>query len=291
MRIDFVVPMVFDDDVLLQQDYRRSFGNPLPRNSRFRSWGTEELLVKCIRKNMPFIDTIFILLARESQKKEWMSDYGIRVVYHDEFIPKEYIPCFNSCVIEMFLPNIEELSEFFIYGNDDMFPLSPLKDSDFYEKSLPCMHFTTKNWPANPNIFHKKCMRQQEMIAKWFSYNDGGKWLHGGHSLAPLVKSICREARLHYDFDIISGITPYRSVTSYNHYLYTLWQYTSGMTVDRAPAMAYTSTLDGLGKVLESIATPNVGVLCINDSGGEIDFKEFSSAVRQAIETKLTQSV
>lgn len=290
MRIDFVVPMVFDDDVMLQHDYRRLFGSPLPRNTRFRSWGTEELLIKCIRKYMPFVDTIFILLARESQEKIWMKQEGIKVVYHREFISERFLPCFNSCTIEMFLPYIDGLSEYFIYGNDDMYPLSPLEESDFFRNNRPCMHFVEKNWPTNPNIFHRKCMRQQEIVAKQTHYNCNGMWLHGGHSLAPLRKSLCKEARSCFNEEVLSGISACRSNTSYNHYLYTLWQYMYGITIDHAPAMRYTSTLDGLDKVLGCIAEPNVGILCINDSGGETDFKSFSSAVRQAIEKKLTNN-
>ena len=38
-----------------------------------------------------------------------------------QFIPNNFLPTFNSCTIEMFIGNIKGLSEYFIYGNDDMF--------------------------------------------------------------------------------------------------------------------------------------------------------------------------
>ena len=45
----------------------------------------------------------------------------------EEFIPKEYLPTFNSNVIEMNLHRIENLSEKFILFNDDLFILRKIK--------------------------------------------------------------------------------------------------------------------------------------------------------------------
>ena len=288
MKIDYVVPMIFDDDEQLRKLYRKRYGSPLPRNDRFRSWGTEHLLVMCIRKYMPWIDTIFIILAQESQKRDWMADEGIRVVFHRDFIPEEYLPTFNSCTIEMFIPFIDGLSEHFIYGNDDMFPLSSLKETDFFVDGLPCISFEKRRWPANKNTFHDKCIRQQKMLSDYFGKKTDGYWLHGGHSLSPLVKSECQSAFKAFENEILKGITPNRSETSYNHYLYMLWASFSGMCVNKPFPRKYTSTLDALTEILGYVYKDDVGVLCINDSDHVEDFDHFSSAVHDAIEKKLT---
>ena len=70
--IDYVVPMVFHDDKLWQQDFTKvnslyNENNPYSF-VRFRSWGTEHLLIRCVKRFMPFVRTIYIILARESQK-------------------------------------------------------------------------------------------------------------------------------------------------------------------------------------------------------------------------------
>ena len=173
MKIDYVIPMVFENDPIWQAAYASSIGCNL-NLTRYRSWGTEDLLVSCIKAFMPWIDTIIILLAHESQKQPWMEDEKIRVVYHREFIPKKYLPCFNSCTIEMFLPFIPDLSEYFIYGNDDMFPVSPLKESDFFVNGVPCLSIEERPFPEYKNTFHRKCSLQQTMIGTYFDWHSDG---------------------------------------------------------------------------------------------------------------------
>jgi hypothetical protein len=69
--------MVFPDDLKWRHDYLTATGSFRDDRSalsspRFRSWGTEELLIRCIRKNLPWIRTIHIILARPSQTQPWM---------------------------------------------------------------------------------------------------------------------------------------------------------------------------------------------------------------------------
>lgn len=65
--IDLVIPMVFPGDTKWQHDFSRYHSGEPCSNVRFRSWGTEELLIECIEHYMPWVHTIHILLARESQ--------------------------------------------------------------------------------------------------------------------------------------------------------------------------------------------------------------------------------
>lgn len=63
---------------------------------------------------------IYLLTARP-QVPDWLNSEHerITIVHHDEVIPTEYLPTFNSNVIESFLHRIPGLSENFIYMNDD----------------------------------------------------------------------------------------------------------------------------------------------------------------------------
>ena len=62
----------------------------------------------------------------------------MRLINHSDYIPKEYLPTFNSHTIELNLHRIEELGKYFIYMNDDFFPIRPLKPTDFFRHGLPC---------------------------------------------------------------------------------------------------------------------------------------------------------
>lgn len=299
MDIDYVVPMVFDDDEQWRKDYVTAhhvlrYGGG---NVRYRSWGNEELLIRCIRKFMPFVRTIYIILARESQKKAWMDGepFGeargtVRVVYHREFVPEKYLPCFNSCTLEMFVPFIEGLSEHFIYGNDDMFPVSPLKETDFFVNGLPVQHLSEKAFSDKPGIFQRKCKRQQEMVAGVIGKSLGGRWLKNGHGLAPMLKSACLEARERFDKEVTSGITLYRSETSYNQYLYVLWQYFTGRCVDGRVESTYLSVKDTVERVRDVLSKAK-GVVCMNDHEVAGDVTEYASVFRSEIERRLSMRV
>ena len=106
---------------------------------------------------------MIILLARKSQVQPWMLDEiaatrngmpHIRIVFHNEFMPKDVLPTFNSRAIEMYLHRIPDLAPCFLYGNDDMFPLEPMSEDDFFRDYLPCLHY--KERPFDPsNTFHR----------------------------------------------------------------------------------------------------------------------------------------
>lgn len=289
MEIDYVVPMVFEDDAGWQSDYaayNRHRGYTTGRNVRFRNWGTEYLLVRCIRKFMPFVRTIYIILAKESQKRSWMDEDGITVVYHKEIIPQRFLPTFNSCTIEMFIPYIYGLSEHFIYGNDDMFPISEMKESDFFVDGKPVQHLVIKKFPERQNLFHMKCVKQQKMVADSFGKDLGDTWLHNGHGLAPLLKSSCLEARMRFDKEIIEGIRPERSLTSYNQYLYVLWQYFTGRYVDGSVKSTYLSVKEPIDRI-ESIMRKSYEVVCVNDNECVDDISGYASLVRGILNEKL----
>lgn len=291
MAIDYVVPMVFDDDVLWQNDFianHKATGYKVFNNVRYRSFDLEELLIKCIKKFMPFVQTIHIILARESQKRYWMEQEGVNVVLHEEFIPRKYLPCFNSCTIEMFIPFIQGLSEHFIYGNDDMFPLAHLTEHDFFENGKPCQHVWEEPYPEEPNLFQRKCMNQQNMIGSVFGKHYESTWLRNGHSMAPMVKSSCLEVRNRFDNDITKGISLVRKSTSYNQYIYVLWQQFTGNYVNRTPKTVYVSVKSSLEKVKNILLDPHTEIACVNDHESILDITKYSVVMKDCIENRLS---
>ena len=284
--IDYVVPMVFHDDPLWQADYRstgyRYDEHDLMEFVRYRSWGTEELLIRCVRRFMPFVRNVFVLLSRESQRRPWMDLYGIRVVYHREFIPERFLPTFNSCAIEMFLHRIPGLSERFLYGNDDMFPLVPLTEMDFFEGSVPCLHHTERPYPKAPNTFHMICRNGQAFAGKEFGRSFDGVLLRGGHSITPMLKSTWEYLWKRSD-EIEASITPFRSRENLTQWVCPWWHYAAGNYVDRVPRKVYVSTRDGVDSVKAALSAENPGIVCVNDNECEADYMKYGRAVRECI--------
>ncbi len=59
----------------------------------------------------------------------------LEYVRHSEIIPIEFLPTFNSHVIELYLNNIPNLLETFVYFNDDCFLGAPVSQSFFFSQS------------------------------------------------------------------------------------------------------------------------------------------------------------
>lgn len=288
-KIDFVVPMVFHDDKLWQDDFkkanRRYDENNLSDFVRYRSWGIEPLLIRCVRKFMPFVRTIYILLARESQHKDWMDEEGVRVVYHREFIPEHFLPTFGL-TFELFLHKIPGLSERFIYGNDDMFPLGPLTEQDFFEGNIPCISNVEKPFPEHPNIFHMFCLNGLNFVAKEFGRHYSATWLKGGHSLTPMLKSTWQHLWNIGGTEIERSITPFRSDCNFNQWICPWWHHLSGNYIDRVPQRVYVSTRNSVEDVVRAIVESK-GIVCINDNECERDYMKYGRAVKEAITEKL----
>lgn len=288
--IDYVVPMVFHNDTLWRETFRK-VGRMYSETDlndfvRYRSWGTEELLIKCVRKFMPWVRNIYIILAQESQVQDWMIGSDVKIVFHKDFIPSRFLPTFNSREIEMFLKDIHGLSDHFLYGNDDMFPLDYLSEEDFFIGGKPCIRMSVKAFPERPNNFHKACMNGLNFVASEFGKKYSDTWLKNGHSIAPILKSTCEHLWSRGKERIEASISPMREVKNFNQYIYSWWQYLSGEYVDKAPNRAYVSTKNSVEEVVNAIYESK-GIVCINDNECVEDYMEYGRAVIKAIDYKL----
>lgn len=300
--IDYVVPMVFPQD----KEWRKNFtarGTMFSEHNndfvRYRSWGTEELLVRCVRHFMPWVKTIHILVAQESQKKwmPWVQEIpNVQVVTHAEFIPKSFLPTFNSRAIEMFLHRIPNISDYFLYGNDDMFPLSPLKQTDFFQPStlntkrlIPCQHMNEKPLPERINNFQQACLAGLNFVAAEFDKHFDHTLLRGGHTIVPICRSSCLHLWERGKKEIEKSISPFRLAYNFNQYIYSWYQHFTGEYIDFQPPHPYAGVKKGLSFVLQTISEPDCGIVCINDHETCSDWKHFAEQVKKGIENKLKQ--
>lgn len=92
--------------------------------------------LRSVEKYAPWIRKIFIVT--DHQIPEWLdtSHPKVQIVDHTEIMPAEYLPCFNSVVIEHHLHKIPGLSEHFLYANDDMYINKPVTPETFFAKDL-----------------------------------------------------------------------------------------------------------------------------------------------------------
>lgn len=130
---------------------------------RFRDTGTLYYSIKSILKYLPWVHKIFIVVndvdticwlnfftQRAQRAQRDQIDQKIILIRHSEIWPSEYslneeLPTFNSIAIESHLHRIHNLSERFLYFNDDMFVGRPLAPSDFFNIQTGIPHVWVKD--------------------------------------------------------------------------------------------------------------------------------------------------
>lgn len=139
LKIDFVLLWVDDKDLEWQKQKSNFLNEDVNKisSNKYRDWNNLKYWFRGVEKFAPWVNQIFFITC--NQKPEWLNDKHpkLKLVNHDDFIPKEYLPTFNSNVIEINIGNIRDLSEHFVLFNDDLFLLRETKPTDFFEKGLP----------------------------------------------------------------------------------------------------------------------------------------------------------
>lgn len=150
-----------------KSEYAAQFGaQSAALDERFKN--RDELLysLRSIEMFMPFVRKIFIVTA--GQTPEWLNTENSRVaiVNHEEIFPDiGHLPTFNSHSIESHLHEIEDLSEHFIYFNDDMMVGKLTSRSDFFD-SNGISRVYTDNVFVIPEFVEKKDHNFMKAIAK-----------------------------------------------------------------------------------------------------------------------------
>lgn len=142
--IDVVFTWVDNTDKDWQQQYHQTL-QPINQENiglyatdpaRFSNHNELFYSIKAVQKFMPWVRNIFIVTA--NQKPQWLNENThpkIKLINHSQIIDSKYLPTFNSHVIEAHLYKIPNLSEHFIYFNDDVFVARDLSSSHFFESN------------------------------------------------------------------------------------------------------------------------------------------------------------
>ena len=105
--------------------------------SECRYFDNEELRfsLRSVEKYAPWINHIYIIT--DNQVPVWLNTKHekITIIDHSQIMPSEVLPCFSSPALECGLANIPNLSEHFIYQNDDMLFFQPVSPDFFFTPS------------------------------------------------------------------------------------------------------------------------------------------------------------
>jgi glycosyltransferase involved in cell wall biosynthesis len=178
ISIDAVITWVDNGDAAHLNkvfEYIPKTNNALREKFTARFNEVEELkyVVHSILKYAPFIRNIYIVTDNQRPKfldtknKELYAK--VKIIDHKNIFKDdaEFLPVFNSRSIETKLHEIPNLSEHFIYFNDDIFLLKPVEQAHFFYDGTPVIRGKWKNF------------KEDEFYKKLFPKKDNKKPKHG----------------------------------------------------------------------------------------------------------------
>lgn len=173
--IDAVIAWVDGGDKAHQEKMLPFVEKKLLNLSEFRTRfdQVEEIkfTVDSILKFAPYIRNIYIVTDNQIPSflklKENQSKYSnVSIVDHKEIFSgaEEYLPTFNCRPIETRLYKIPNLSELFVYFNDDMFLINPVSPTDFFIDGFPVLRGKWKKLDEDKKIktFIEKYIKKAE---------------------------------------------------------------------------------------------------------------------------------
>ena len=106
---------------------------------RIRNWDNMQYWFRAVEKNCTWLHKIFFIVQNENQVPLWLDRKNpkLEIVYHKDYIPERLLPTFNTMVIQAFIPRIKNLSDNYIYSDDDNFFLNRVRESMFFRNDLP----------------------------------------------------------------------------------------------------------------------------------------------------------
>lgn len=320
-KIDIVITWVDGNDINWQKEKKKYRPQTESDNSsvRFRDWENLKYWFRGIEKYAPWVNKVFFVTW--GHVPEWLdiSNPKLRVVKHDEFIPKEYLPTFSSHTIELNLHRIKDLSEKFIYFNDDFFIINPTKESDFFINDLPCDsanlyvniaggtimdNIIVNNFSLINKNFNMKNVIKNNFF-KWFNLKNK-KYLYNNFTLLPysnfpgirfehlpnsfikntLVKVWDKEREILHN----TCMHKFRNISDVNQWIFKYWQICEGTFVPRnvnwGKYYFYKKDNSDLKKIMLS---DKYKVVCLNDVDDSYDFEESKNLTIDLFEKKFPQ--
>ena len=263
-NIDFVIPYVNNNDLVWRNTYidyckKHNLNERIVDLLGSRYGGLTFIYdtLKLVNKNMPWINKIYLLLSNKEQIIPSLLPPNCEIVLHEQFIPVVFRPTFNSTTIEMFLWQIPNLREHFIYANDDMLPTGKLEPSDFFENEKIKISWREDLFHPCGSQYMYQCMNNCLSITKKLGIKyDTTKVLRPVHSFTPMIKSHCKDAFNLVKDLVLPKIRAFRTEYQHNQYIYPLYEYFKFVTLE--------SQIDFLYTELDKDFDLNHQIVCVN---------------------------
>ena len=180
-KIDFVILWVDGNDPEWQKE---KIKYDIKKNTdgsiyRYRDWDLLQYWFRGVEKFAPWVNKIYFITW--GHLPEWLdtSNEKLVIVNHKDYIPEEYLPTFNSNVIELNINKIKGLSDNFVLFNDDLFLIKKVKETDFFINNIPVDSAALNvHCPKKDLISQNFCLNDIEIINYYFDFKKSVKENH-----------------------------------------------------------------------------------------------------------------
>ena len=306
-EIDIVVPWVdgSDPEWLKERNEYRPSAQSDGSSARYREWGLFQYWFRSIEKYAPWVRKIH--LVTWGHLPPWLNtDHPkLHVVNHKDYMPKEYLPTFSSHVIELNMHRIPDLSENFIYFNDDVYLGREVKPEDFFVNGLPCdaavmgmvriadnfsfLPYINLNMLGLINMTFSKKGAIKNNPSKWFNLKYGKDMLFNlyllpgscvtgfknFHTCVPYNKKTLEEVWEKFPEECHNTcLNRFRSREDVNQYLFRYYRLMKGEFTPHKPNSSYlTLGADSTETVEKVLKSRKYKVVCVNDDPMSCDFE------------------
>ena len=219
--------------------------------------------IKGVDRFAPWIRRIHVLVNDDAVIPDWLSRHAkVRVVRLSAFIPKEALPLNNSASIEMWLHRVPDLSERFVYSNDDMFLGRPVSPRDFFDARgrMICRYSGYGDVTDAPRNDYESMIQYSLRFL-------GDPWRrYPHHNMDGYLKSVIREFCAKFPEQVeLAGRAKFRSSAQCLREVFSLWAMATGRGVFRSQRRGLVKAV--LHRLLPGIVPPRwESLLCSIDS-------------------------
>lgn len=317
--IDFIISWVDQDDPVWKAKYNRYSPDSRDEHSdvRYRDYGTLLYVFRSIEKYAPWVRKVFFVT--DHQVPEWLNIANEKVVLvdHTDYIESQFLPTFNSNVIELNYYKIPDLAEHFVCFNDDTLLNKTVKPTDFFAADgnprdslafnaiMPFSvfdHTHVNNLSVINNQFSKK-ETVKKLFTKIFSVKNF-EWnvfsllllpwpkftrFNDPHTPMAYCKSTFEEVLTKNPQILASTCSQrFRSAEDYSIWVIRYWQMLSGNFSPRSIHFGKHYDLDTAQNFTDDLSNSKHALLNINDAfiSNEADYAKKVQVVNQGLQSK-----
>ncbi|KAF2073421.1 hypothetical protein CYY_005269 [Polysphondylium violaceum] len=302
-HIDAVYTWVNGSDPTILDKLKKAGYDINEDKERYREIGALKYSLRSVYQNAPWIKNIWILT--DSQIPDFFDVQkdvpNIKFIFHESFFEnRTHLPTFNSLSIESNFYNLpEEVSNCFLYFNDDVFLKSPVQPIDFFDANYNQVIFESDSiiglyvyrlFNELDPYFQSMVLSGQLLDKIWSSVEDERERVQSDHGVQVFNRKMLLQMQFEIGQELAEASSHKKRETSdpqlafiYNQFVkrYDInyrvkknFSYYGAITTN---ATELNSTLDGVHKTSSK-------VVCLNDRLNSNDTLLYNQIVHQLVE-------